>query len=232
MRTKMSTRSQIVPMAALVVLVVAALACNAPAAPATPAEPAPSREAVEPTAAAPPTRPPSVEPVPVSNARGPGFASYPNIPVSLPAAYDGYALPLEVAALRNYDSFTFGDAQGALLAQNGFFVAPADWLEFFQLYESARYEELPVFVTTDSVYHVYHLLFDKMLRDLEREHFEPDMRALTAACLASAQELQADLQGTQLEEMTQRVVAYFAVADHLINPDAVAPPEVADLVRE
>ena len=125
MRTKMSTRSQIEPMVALVVLVVAALACNAPAAPATPTEPAPSREAVAPTeavpptAALPPTRPPSGETVPVSNARGPGFAAYPNILVSLPAAYDGYTLPLDPAALRNYDRFTFGDAQEARPAVEG-----------------------------------------------------------------------------------------------------------------
>jgi len=163
--------------------------------------------------------------------RGPGFAAYSEIPVTLPEAYQGYTLPVDLAALGNYNQFTFSEAQGALLAQNGFVVAPAEWLEFFQLYENARYEEIPVFVTTDSVYHVYHLLFDKMLRDLEREHFEPDISALTAACLQSAQVLYAELQGTQLEDVARRVVAYFAVAAALTNPAAVTPPEVTDLVQ-
>ena len=164
--------------------------------------------------------------------RGPGFAAYPEIPVTLPQAYEGYGLPVDLAVLGNYGRFTFGETQSTLLAQNGFVVVPAEWLEFFQLYENGRYEEIPVFVTTDSVYHVYHLLFDKMLRDLEREHFEPDIHALTAACLQSAQALYAELQTTQLGDVARRVVAYFAVADALINPAAVAPPEVADLVRE
>jgi len=225
MKTKMKTR----PVLASVALIVVMLACNAPALPT----PTPLPVTVPPpTATAPPTQQPVVLLTPPADVRGPGFAAYPEISVTLPLAYEGYGLPVDLAALGNYSQFTFSEAQGALLVQNGFVVAPSEWLEFFQLYENGRYQEIPVFVTTDSVYHVYHLLFDKMLRDLEREHFEPDVRALTAACLRSAQALHAELQGTQLEDVARRVVAYFAVADALINPAAVTPPEVADLVRE
>jgi hypothetical protein len=219
----------------IVILVVAMLACSVSTSPtSTPVPPAAtgSPSTAIPATDSPPTAAPTavVPPPPPPDVRGPGFAAYAEIPVVLPAAYEGYALPVDVSALGNADGFTWSDAQRTLLAQNGFVVAPADWLEFFQLYENARYGEIPIFVTTDSVYHVYHLLFDKMLRDLEREHFDPDIRALTAACLQSAQYLHAQLQSTELEEAARRVVAYFAVADALINPDAVAPPEVADLV--
>ena len=203
----------------IVVLVVAILACNVPT---TPTATAPSVTQAPPTPA-PLTPPPDV--------RGPGFAAYPEIAVALPESYQGYALPVALETLGNYDKFVFSDAQSALVMQNGFVVAPAQWLEFFQVYENARYSEIPVFVTTDSVYHVYHLIFDKMLRDLEHEHFEPDIRALTAACLRSAQALYTESQGAELENVARSVVAYFAVADALINPDAVTPPEVADLVQ-
>lgn len=215
-------RKSRVSVLALLTFVAAVLACNIPATPTTVPPPT-----VPPTTVAPPT---TIPPTPPPNVRGPGFAAYPEIAVTLPEAYHGYTLPVDLAVLGNYDQFTFGDAQSALLSQNGFVVTPADWLEFFQVYESARYEEIPVFVTTDSVYHVYHLLFDKMLRDLERERFAPDIRALTAACLQSAQTLYTELQTTELEDVARSVVAYFAVADALINPDAVTPPEVADLV--
>ena len=93
------------------------------------------------------------------------------------------ALPVNLASVTNYRQFKIGPAQEKLLTQNGFVVAPAEWLEFFQVYEDTRYKELPVFVTTDSVYHIYHLIFDKMLRDLERENFAPDIAALTRACV-------------------------------------------------
>ncbi len=32
------------------------------------------------------------------------------------------------------------------------------------LYEEARYRNVPIFVTSDSLLHTYHLLFDKVLR--------------------------------------------------------------------
>jgi hypothetical protein len=213
-------------------VVLATLACNAPATqtPTTPIPPTteglPSTEAVSPTE----TGPTTATPTPPPNVRGPGFATYSEILVKLPAVYSGYTLPLDVDGLGNVRQFSFSDVQRSRLAQNGFVVAPAEWLEFYQLYEHLRYEELPIFITTDSVYHIYHLIFDKMLRDLEREHFEPDIRALTAACLQSAQNLYGELRGTELEDNARRVVAYFAVADALINPSAVTPPEAADLV--
>lgn len=215
---------------ALLLLIVAMLACSLPTTPAPHPTDVPSPTSsptVTPPAAIPSIPPP---PPPPPDVRGPGFAAYSDIPVTLPSTYEGYALPVDLATLGNYESFAFSDAQGALLAQNGFVVAPAEWLEFFQAYDNARYNETPVFVTTDSVYHIYHLLFDKMLRDLEREHFEPDISALTTACLQSAQAIHSELQGTELESVARRVLAYFAVAERLINPGAITPPEVADLV--
>ena len=209
-------------------------------APATPTA-APTSTPVPTGTAAPTDTPPAAPsptagatPVPVTppaGARGPGFAAYAEIPVSLPAAYEGYTLPVDLGAVGELERHALSGAQSGLLAENGFVVAPADWAEFYRLYEEVRYEDLPVFVTTDSVYHIYHLIFDKMLRDLEREHFEPDIRALTAACLGSARTLYAGMRGTALESTARSVVAYFAVADALINPAAVAPPEAADLVN-
>jgi hypothetical protein len=210
-------------------LLFAALACGIPT-------PSPSSVTVSPfgPTALPATLPPTlgVPPTPPVGVRGPGFAAYPEIPVALPAAYDGYALPLDLATVGVHPAITLSDEGRALLAQNGFVVTPAEWREFYLLYEDARYQEMPVFITTDSVYHVYHLIFDKMLRDLERQYFEPDIQMLTRACLEKAIEMHTDLQGTELEGPARQVVAYFAVADALISPDAPAPvpPDVADMV--
>ncbi len=224
--------------ALLFVILSACMPPSSPTAGPIPTEVAPTVPPISPTPK--PSPRPTSPPVPSTGVlptlppvgRGPGFAAYREVPVTLPPTYQGYALPVDLDALGNYDRFTFSERQSALLSQNGFFVAPAEWLEFYQLYEDARYQDLPVFVTTDSVYHVYHLIFDKILRDLEREHFEPDIRTLTAACLKSAQNLYAELRGTALEKPARNVVAYFAVADALINPASVPPPEVADRVAK
>ncbi len=94
----------------------------------------------------------------------------------------------------------------------------------YQMYESLRYSDLnqPVFTTTDSVYHIYHLIFDKMLRDLERDNFIANLKAMTSAMLAASHAQYQQAQGSALEDQARRNVAYFAVAAQLLGlPDAV-----------
>jgi hypothetical protein len=216
-------------------LIVAMLACSIPtptpppAATVSPFSPTGPTE-LPPLATLLPT--PETHPTPPANLRGPGFASYPEVPVSLPAIYEGYPLPVDMETVGVHPYIELDDGQRTLLAQNGSVVAPAEWQEFYMLYEQARYAEVPIFVTTDSVYHIYHLIFDKMLRDLERQHFEPDIRALTRACLQAAIDLRTEVAGTELEGPARQVIAYFAVANALISPDdpASVPPDVADMV--
>lgn len=72
------------------------------------------------------------------------------------------------------DMLELNDAQRNLLTQNGFVVVPSSSEYQQEFYQSQihGYDDIPVFVTTDSVYHIYHLIFDKMLRDLgEPEYF-------------------------------------------------------------
>jgi len=97
-----------------------------------------------------------------------GFAQYVSLSVSLPSTFggDAYTLPVDLAQVQGMDTLELNDAQRNLLTQNGFVVVPSSSeyeQEFYQIYDSMRYNDIPVFVTTDSVYHIYHLIFDKML---------------------------------------------------------------------
>ncbi len=165
----------------------------------------------------------------------PPFATYSEISAQLPQSFGGggYPLPLDLSQVENQVPQDLSDAQRALLAQNGFAVtAPVagQFREFYQIYEQYRYSQVPVFITTDSVYHVYHLLFDKMLRDLETEHFIADLGSLTSAMLAATYQQYQALTGGPLEDPARRNVATFAVAAQLLGlPDPV-PAEVNDLV--
>jgi hypothetical protein len=185
----------------------------------------------------------SVQPGPTATAfevalpegiRSAGFAHlYQEVPVTLPDSLSGttdYMLPLALSDLRYADQYTFSTSQQRLLEENGFLVNPAEWLEFFQLYEQIRYRDLPVFVTTDSIYHVYHLLFDKLLRDLERERLAPAIASLTGALVDAAEAQYERAQGTPLEDSARRVWGYFAVAQQLI--EASPPPVPAPVAEE
>jgi hypothetical protein len=168
-----------------------------------------------------------------ANAHLGAFAEYPQIAVTLPAAFSGgYTLPVDLSQVRGTDSYAMSTAQRNGLSANGFFVAPPEpgqYREFYQVYESLRYDEQPVFVTTDSVYHVYHLIFDKMLRDLERDYFITILQSLTRTLLAASHAQFQQVQGTALEDPARRNVAFFAVAAQLQGlPDAV-PAEASDL---
>ena len=202
-------------------------------APTAGAEPTDTPEpAVEPTAN--PTEGPGVHfgllasPLPATST---GFASYQPVQISLPATHAGYSLPVDLNSAIMDESFVFSEAQQQLLSANGFVVAPSEYKEFFHLYEEARYAKVPVFITTDSVYHIYHLFFDQVLRTLEDKRFYADLEDLTAGMLWAAGSQYETLQGTTLEGAALRNLAYFAVAQQLLNPSASIPQAVQEQVQ-
>ena len=212
------------------VLLIVSLACDIPIqltqTPAAPTEPG---ALATPTTSGPlPTPPPGIYP--------PAFSEYPVVLVNLPVTFAGgdYTLPVDLNAVQGMDTVELTPQAQALLLQNGFVVLPpnpGEFREFYQIYESYRYEQGNLFVTTDSIYHVYHLIFDKMLRDLERDYFIANLGSLTSAMLSASYQQYQALRGTSLEEPSLRNVAFFAVAAKLLGlPDAV-PGEATDLVN-
>jgi hypothetical protein len=171
---------------------------------------------------------------PPANAHLGAFAQYPAITVTLPASFaGGYTLPVDLAQVDGAAAYDMSAAQRSALSANGFYVkppVPGQYREFYQAYESIRYDTTPVFATTDAVFHVYHLIFDKMLRDLERDSFTAALKTLTGTMIAASHQQYQQLQGSALEEPARRNVAFFAVAGQLLGlPDPV-PAEAADLV--
>ncbi|WP_221090545.1 DUF3160 domain-containing protein [Deinococcus aquaedulcis] len=162
------------------------------------------------------------------------------LPAAL-AAPSSYTLPVNLSAIKNQELLRsdpevgtsgLSPAQRAALSKNGFVIAPATWAHFDGVYEATRYLNQPVFVTTDSMLHAYHLVFSKLLRDLEREALSPALRRMTALLVADARRQHAALKGTALEGDARRALAYLAVAQELIDPATTPPAEVAALVAQ
>ena len=171
---------------------------------------------------------------PAAGVYPPPFASYSEVAAKTPQAFQGggYSLPVDVGKVQGLDQINLTDAQRSLLAQNGFVVdvpTPGQYNEFYQVYEQIRYYQVPVFVTTDSIYHIYHLIFDKMLRDLETGYFIADIKSLTTTMLAATTAQYQSLKGTSLEDPALRNAAYFAVADRLLGLSDPVPSEANDL---
>ncbi|WP_245619461.1 DUF3160 domain-containing protein [Deinococcus marmoris] len=149
---------------------------------------------------------------------------------TLPVNFNALSNPGLLRGNPDLDFPALNAAQRAALARQGFVIAPAGWRQFDAVYEATRYAEQPVFVTTDSVLHIYHLVFDKMLRDLERETLAPAAQQLTARLVGGAQKQLKALRSTPLEADARRALAYLAVAQKLADPAAPVPAEVAPLV--
>jgi Protein of unknown function (DUF3160) len=217
------------------ILIVISVACSPLAAPTATSLPSP----LPPTQSSLPLASPTaeaLEPALPTDVYAPGFAAFKPVAVNIPGTFNGGddTLPVDLGGVQYADQIQLTGTQRQLLSQNGFVVLPpkpSEYREFYQVYEAGRYDMRPVFVTTDSIYHVYHLLFDKMLRDLERDSLIATLNSLSSTMLqASDQQYQA-LKGTALEEPTLRNVAFFGVAAQLLGlPDAV-PSEATELVN-
>ena len=159
----------------------------------------------------------------------PGFAAY--VPVKVGVQPAAPATQIALAKVTNPELIAGLSAeQRALLEKNGFLVIPRGPQQIYELYKSARDRNEPIFVTTDSVLHAFHILYDYALRLAEAGYFIPDLEKLNAAMLKAAQE-QYDQGEGPVKEAARRNLAFFSVATRLLTPDAQTPAEVEDLVK-
>lgn len=189
---------------------------------------APATEAVAPDpSATPEAAATTVAPIALPDA--PRFASYDKPPVGVSPAivHDPIAPDLSNVVV----PFVLSEEQRARLAADGIVVSPGVEKEFFTVYEKARYNNLPTFVTSDSMLHVYHLLFNKVLRTAEREAFVGLLQQLNEAMLAQTDAQYQALRGTAWEEAALRSVAFVGVGSRLLDPDAAVPAYAQDLVQ-
>ena len=157
------------------------------------------------------------------------FASFNALPVQV----QSYAVGLDIAPAWDqvYNPFLLSEEQIVALQQNGFVVSPGTELEFFTVYEKARYANLPIFVTSDAMLHSYHLLFDKVLRTAETEQFIPLLTNLNAAMLAQSDQIYQQLAGTDWEADALRLVAFYGVGSLLLDASAQVPTYAQELVN-
>lgn len=162
----------------------------------------------------------------------PQFATYVDPVVTVEPGLEVYPI---VSNLENVlVPFVLSPEQRLRLEQDGVVVSPGVEKEFFALYEKARYDNLPIFVTSDSLVHTYHLLFDKTLRTLEKKYLVPELQALNRALLAECDQQYRALSSSKAEwkDAALRTVAFVGVASRLLDAKAAIPDYAAELVND
>ena len=132
-----------------------------------------------------------------------------------------YSLPLalvEIVNLEKVDSrFDLSQNQKELLRNNGFVVIP--WLgdDIVGPYKTMKEWEIPIFVTSDTLLHLYHVQFDEILKRIEEEEFFDQLIDMSQGMLERAVEDYESFTEPELREAARRNVAYFAVALSLLQ---------------
>lgn len=119
---------------------------------------------------------------------------YEPVEVKAKPSIPAYALPLDFAKVSNFDAVSkkLGlAADEPLLKRNGFVVIPMPrglggrkGDDIVAPYKELKEAEIPVFVTADTLLHLYHVQFDESLKDIEEREFYGDVVALAEMLVA------------------------------------------------
>lgn len=123
-------------------------------------------------------------------------------------------------------------AQLSAFRKLGFVVQPRVSHSFADAYYLVYTNDLPVFVTTDSVLHAWHHSFDTLLMELETQRLAAALNALLVGMVAQLPEVHMEASGTAVESAVADVDVYLAVALSLLRGTTVPPQLVPGRVHE
>ena len=110
---------------------------------------------------------------------------YEKVEVATKPSIPAYRLPLDLKKIVNFEKVSRTlelKADEPLIIKNGFLVVPNPFGrtdDIVRPYEYLKEVEIPIFVTADTLLHLYHVQFDESLKDIEEREFYDDISALT-----------------------------------------------------
>lgn len=166
-------------------------------------------------------------PVNISNVQSgiTDFSAYYSIePLSFSPSLPAYGLPLSPTGIYNFEDLTSKVLLSAeaedMLMTNGFVVIRNPLYgkeeDMQSVYDDLKEKDIPIFITTDSLLHLYHIQFDETLRRIEEDEFFGDIWDMSVALLEDAVEKYENSSG-DVREASKRSAAYFAVALSLLE---------------
>ncbi|MBN2518733.1 MAG: DUF3160 domain-containing protein, partial [Candidatus Altiarchaeota archaeon] len=136
-----------------------------------------------------------------------------------------YSLPLNAQDISNYADFStkidLNTQAEDLLKKNGFVVIGDPFYgqqEYItNPYETLKDREVPIFITSDSLLHLYHIQFDETLRQIEEREFFDAIWGISKSLFEDSAGKYNSATG-ELKEALKRNAAYFAVGLESLKP--------------
>ena len=136
-----------------------------------------------------------------------------------------YELPLNKESITNYHNFSgrvsLNESALKMLESNGFVVIENPYNpeeeDITSTYATLKEENVPIFITTDSLLHLYHIQFDETLRQIEEKEFYDTLWKTDLTLLSASIEMYDSSTGEE-KEAARRNAPYFAAALSLLQP--------------
>jgi len=143
--------------------------------------------------------------------------------VSLEPDVPQYDLPLNITSIINFNKIdsTFGlnDEQEGLLSKNGFVVWKywQDESDIIEPYNYLKDNDIPIFVTSDTLLHLYHIQFDEILKGIEQREFFDIILDMSKSLFEQSKNEYNTFVDEELKEAARRNVAFFGVVLSLLQ---------------
>ena len=160
----------------------------------------------------------------INNPVATDFGTYLPHSVTITPAAPAWTVAPDLSNVVNQADFSFNSKESGLLVNQGFFVTPhgagSGYREIYDSYNEAREQNIPIFVTTDALLHTFHLVFDRMLMEIELDHFYGDLdRLLTGLLDITLHQQYPALSDDSTRAALMRTIDYLIVAKKLLEPN-------------
>ena len=110
--------------------------------------------------------------------------------------------------------------QKEILLKNGAVIIPGNEYDKFEnAFSTLSYEDVPIFITSDLVLHLYHIEFNEILKNLEIKKLSPMLSSFLDSLIKETTSQYNGLEDSELKELARRNLAYLSVAMKLLNPN-------------
>ncbi|MDF1540500.1 MAG: DUF3160 domain-containing protein [Candidatus Thorarchaeota archaeon] len=191
--------------------------------------------------------PPDTSPLPsVPLADLENFSFYTDYEVDFELDAPTYSLQPDLSNVLNLDFFTgiegWNDAVRDKIAENYFscitgctyeMLNPSRvYQQFSEVYDDNYWSNTPSFVTTDAMYHTFHILYDEALRAMERNNLTYYLEYLCQHMVEVSQYQMSEIDDTRWDELARRNLAFFSVALKCLKSTWSVPSEVSSDISE
>jgi hypothetical protein len=110
--------------------------------------------------------------------------------------------------------------QKEVLLKNGVVIILGNEYDRFEnAFSTLSGEDVPVFITSDSTLHLYHIEFNEILKNLEIKKLSPMLSSFLDSLIKETTGQYNGLKDSELKELARRNLAYLSVAMKLLNPN-------------